>query len=144
VNKKVSSFVLLGVVTFLVLIFLHLYWVYAPQYAMNLFRENTPCVPANIVHDTTFTALPFMSWSREHDCLWTTFISSPLPPAYAHSAGYDALNQDNILWNESFPKGRFYYVQALINGYGDRTPPGNASVYWTDEKYVKIWAVNNI
>jgi len=142
-NKVVAASLLL-VVLGGAIFYQGVYWYYAPQYWMNVFRENVPCQPEVVVHDTPFTAFPFMVWSREHGCGWETYISAPIPPRLANSAGYDALPPNHVLWNESFPeRGSYYYAEPLVNdttGSLQRSPPGNASIYW-ECPYMRIWYV---
>jgi uncharacterized membrane protein len=110
-KQKIVSVLSLTAVIFCVLLMTYMYFGTSHHELENTLAA-VPCGGVTVAHESPFSGMPAIVYDRERGCDNEHRIISDLTPAQGYTAGYDALSEENILWNLELPEGDFYYIRS--------------------------------
>ncbi len=112
--KKVVWRNMVFILCIAIFLFLSYLYMITSHHELDRVMQATPCVDKYVLHESPFSALPSIIDDYEVGCTKKKHIvSTKISPRQAATAGFDALNSDQIYWNLTLPNvSGFYYYKA--------------------------------
>lgn len=105
----------------------------------------TPCTGnlTYVLHESPFSSMPYESYNRDHKCGWVNQVTTDLDLAMSHTAGFDAIDRQNIFWNGTYPNYSEYYFVLGIGHIENQTIGMNWTEVATNPGIIVIKVTNN-